>query len=154
MPIRTTPIILHTKLIATITQINVIPTMMRIKIVVIAARNNLSKENSFASAVGFSLFYRYIFTSSHVGTKLFSYSASCHFGTKKCVSVGDELIVLRWSIIFTSAPAVHRLKMKPLHRWRRSCQLPIHRRGSSTYVPAAHKFRSAQRSAKRYCLSG
>ena len=32
MPIRTTPTILHTKLIATITQINVIPTMMRIRI--------------------------------------------------------------------------------------------------------------------------
>ena len=79
-------------------------------------------------------------TSSPRETKLFSCSASCHFGTKKCVSIGEEKIVLRWSIIFTSAPTVHKLKMKLLHQRRRSCQLPIRRRGSSTYVPEAQKF--------------
>ena len=81
MPIRTTPTILHTKLIATITQINVIQTMMRIRIVVIAARNNLFKENSFASAVGFSLFSQIDF----------------HF-----VSRGDEVIFL-----FSLVPSWH-----------------------------------------------
>lgn len=68
------------------------------------------------------------FTLSHAGTKLFSYSASCHHGTKKCVSDGDELIVLRWSIIFTSPPVEEKLPTS--HPPARKL----------TYVQVAHKF--------------
>ena len=93
-------------------------------------------------------------------------SAPCFFlssnkSIKNFVSRGDEVIFL-FSLVpswheemclrrrrINCAPVEHhfyfctngaQVEIRLLHQRRRSCQLPIRWRGSSTYVPVAHKF--------------